>query len=85
MDERISLIMDYQSAHWTVIELCLKYGITRQTTACKYIERFDVLGEQGLMDLPSAPHKVANKTPESIEKAIIELRRNHPRYALKNY
>jgi len=79
MDERISFIMDYQSAQWTVAELCLEYGITRQT-AYKYIERFSVLGEQGLSDLSRAPHTVANKTPESVEKAIINLRRKHPRY-----
>lgn len=79
MDERVSFIMDYQSAQWSVTELCLEYEISR-STAYKYISRFLESGIPGLIDLPRVPHLIANKTPKAIENAIIALRRKHPRY-----
>jgi transposase InsO family protein len=79
MDERVSFIMDYQAAQWSVSELCLEYGISRPT-AYKYIARYEESGITGLLDLSRTPHTIANKTPASIEKDIIALRRKHPRY-----
>jgi len=63
MDERVSFIMDYLAAQWTVSVLCLEYGISRPTVY-KYIARFEELGIQGLLDFSRAPHIIANRTHE---------------------
>jgi len=83
MEERVNFINEYRSGVWTVKDLCQEFGISRPL-GYKYIERYELYGIEGLVDLPKTPHSSPNKTPSNIEKAIVTFRRKHPRYgALK--
>ena len=46
-----------------------------ERTASKWVRRFRAEGEAGLLDRSSAPHTVANRTPEERVQAIAALRR----------
>jgi transposase InsO family protein len=46
-----------------------------ERTAGKWVRRYRAEGERGLFDRSSAPHRVANRTPELRVEAIVALRR----------
>jgi transposase InsO family protein len=60
--------------------LCLEYGISRPT-GDKWIKRYK--NSETMENQSKAPHKTPNKTPEAIEKEIVELRRKHPAIGAK--
>jgi len=79
MDERVFFINEYRSGAWTVTDLCQEFQISR-TLGYRYINRFELHGMHGLLDLPSTPHSSPKKTPKPIENAILKLRSKHPWY-----
>lgn len=63
-------------------EACRLHGISRPT-GYKWLRRYEALGTVGLGDQSRAPRVVANRTPESIEEAITQLRRRYPSFGPK--
>ena len=57
--------------------LCSRFGISRKT-GYKWLERWRVAGEAGLEDQSRRPKKTPGKTSDSMEDAVVELRRKHP-------
>lgn len=55
--------------------LCREYGISRPT-GDKWIERY--LNGQPLNDQNRAPHNVANRTADDIERFIVDYRKKYP-------
>jgi transposase InsO family protein len=59
---------------WTVVAAAAAVGVSARC-ARKWVGRYRLEGEQGLLDRSSAPRRVANRTaPERVE-AIVKLRR----------
>ena len=79
MDQKKEFIILSKSGKFTVSELCLLFGISR-TTAYKYLDRYARKGYSGLEEKSRSPHHHPNRTSEEVEKAIIELRKEHPRW-----
>jgi transposase len=79
VQERQSFIMEWMADGISVTELCKAFGISR-TLGYVYIRRYLKDGFQGLGELSRAPRRVWNKTPESVEKLIVDIRKHHPRY-----
>lgn len=77
MEEKIRLIGDYLNGVFSFIELCERYGISRKT-GYKWVDRYVEEGIKGLDERPRRPINHPLKTPEYIEKAILEIRRKHP-------
>ena len=48
---------DYESGHWSMTELCERYGVTRPT-GYKWLARHRAGGRAGLADRSRAPHHV---------------------------
>src|SRR3954447_7089438 len=59
---------------WSLAEAAAAAGVSDRTCR-KWVGRFLVGGEAGLLDRSSAPRTVANRTPESTVAAIAALRR----------
>ena len=57
-------------------ELCEIYDIARET-GYYWLRRYQQGGLEALQDLDRAPERHPNQTPESIEEAVLELRRAH--------
>ena len=55
--------------------LCREYNICRPT-GDKWIKRY--LNGESLADKSRAPFKTVNKTPEAVEKLIVDYRKSHP-------
>jgi len=77
MEEKIRFIGDYLNGVFSFIELCERYGISRKT-GYKWVDRYVEEGIKGLDERPRRPINHPLKTPEYIEKAILEIRRKHP-------
>jgi transposase InsO family protein len=59
---------------WSVTEAAEAAEVT-EPTARKWVDRYRAEGQAGLLDRPSAPHRVHNRTPEDRLGAICALRR----------
>ena len=79
MDERTRFVLEYERGLCSMAELCRGYGISRDT-GYVWVKRYSTEGLEGLRDRSRAPQRVANQTPEAIEGAVLELRRQHMRW-----
>ncbi len=60
-------------------ELCRRYGITRPT-GYKWAKRFGAGGVEALADRPRRPHRCPRRTPPEVERLVLRVRRQHPRW-----
>jgi transposase InsO family protein len=58
-------------------DLCREFGVSRKT-GYKFLERYQKLGEVGLMDLSRRPDRIARATSPITLQLILEARRAHP-------
>jgi transposase InsO family protein len=82
MGQRLEFIREYASELFTLSELAAQYGISRKT-AYKWLERFDGEGEAGVLDRSRRPHRSPQATAAELVRALIELRRRHPRWGAR--
>lgn len=81
-DERYRFVVEYLSDHFTMSEICARFGVSR-VTGYKWIERFRAFGLEGLSDRSSAPLCHGRRTPDAIREAIIALRDKRPDWGPK--
>lgn len=77
MEERVRFVENFESALYSVSELCERYGISRKT-AYKWLERYGREGESGLKDRSRAPKTSPSRTPACVAQPLIDLRQKHP-------
>lgn len=71
MLERHHFVQDLESGHWTMTELCVRYGISR-VTGYKWRDRFGQSGVGGLHDQSRAPRSCPHRTPDEVVQLILE-------------
>ncbi len=79
MDERRRFMEEWEKGEEDVTELCRRYGIARQT-GYKWAKRYAEEGEEGLAERSRVPHHCPQAMSEAVAKAIVALRREHPRW-----
>jgi transposase InsO family protein len=77
VDQRLQFLSSYQKEEMSVSDLCREYGISRPT-GYRWINRYEEVGPEGLLNLSSRPHSCSHATPEKTENAILVLRSKHP-------
>lgn len=77
MEERARFVEEFESALYSVTELCERYGISRKT-GYKWLNRYGVEGEAGLRDRSRAPRTSPSRTPDWLVEPLLGLRRKHP-------
>jgi transposase InsO family protein len=82
MDQRHRFVSLAESGHFTVIELCEQFGISRKT-AYKWIGRFRECGSKGLEDRSRAPKQIPGRTDTEVERLIVAERRRRPTWGPK--
>ena len=82
MDQRTQFIADYLREVQSVSELCDQYGISRKT-AYKWIDRYLRQGPAGLEERSRKPDTSPHRTPDEIQRALLETRRRHPSWGAK--
>jgi transposase InsO family protein/transposase len=71
---RLVMVLRVVEQGWSLAEAAAAAGVSDRTCG-KWVKRFLAEGEPGLVDRSSAPHLVANRTPERTIEAIAALRR----------
>ena len=71
MLERRHFIQDFVSGHWTMTELCVRYGVSR-TTGYKWVHRYQQSGASGLREHSRAPRSCPHETPQELVELILE-------------
>lgn len=74
---KYEFVMFAQQEGCNISQLCKSHNISRKT-GYKLLNRFNELGDQGLLDLSRRPHHSPLKSAEAIETAIVALREKHP-------
>ena len=62
-----------------MVGLCREFGISRKT-GYKIYDRYQDCGLDGLTDRSRRPYRHANQLPMQIEKLIVQLKREYPRW-----
>ena len=71
---RLVMVRRVVEEGWSLAEAAAAAGVSDRTCR-KWVGRYLDAGEAGLVDRSSAPHTVANRTPEHLVEAIAALRR----------
>jgi transposase InsO family protein len=82
MDQRVALIADWLRNEWTITELAQRYTISRKTVY-KWIDRYEEDAAEGLIERSRAPHSHGRAMRAEIRRAVLALRRSHPRWGPK--
>lgn len=82
MDLKEQFIRDWRKSNCSVTELCCRYGISRKT-GHKWLTRYIEHGPDGLRERSHANHHVHNRTDADTEKALVNLRKKHPKWGAK--
>jgi transposase InsO family protein len=77
MDERMRFIVAYDEGLYSMVELCERFGISRQT-GYKWLKRYKAGGVQGLEDQSHVPHRCPHRISDEVAEALMALRRKHP-------
>jgi putative transposase len=77
MEQRARFVLDALKGHFTMSELCYRYGVSRKT-GYKWIARYHGEGAVGCSDRLRSPRNHPNKTRALIVKKIVLARKKHP-------
>jgi transposase InsO family protein len=76
MEEKLRFVFEYQRDEQTMVELCARFGVSRET-GYAWLRRYRLHGVGGLSELDRAPRQHPNQTPGAVERAVLELRQAH--------
>lgn len=76
VQQRLQVVQAYLQDQSTMTDICLKYGISRKT-GYKWYHRFLKQGEEGLKDLPKAPHTSNQYYTDAQIKIAIDYKLKH--------
>ena len=76
MEEKLRFVFDYERDEHSMVELCFRYGICRDT-GYEWLRRFRLHGVKGLAELNRAARQHPNQTDAAMERAVLDLREAH--------
>lgn len=77
MEQRARFVLDALQGHYSMSELCGRYGVSRKT-GYKWIARYHGEGAVGCADRLRSPRNHPNKTRALIIKKVVLERKKHP-------
>jgi transposase InsO family protein len=77
MEERIRMLLDYDTGNWSVSELCRRYDVCRDTFY-EWRKRRESGGADWFLDHSHAPLGCPHETAAALKEAIVALRRRFP-------
>lgn len=77
MEQRARFVLDALKGHFSMSELCYRYGVSRKT-GYKWVERYEAGGASGCDDRSRAPRRHPNATSAAVERLVIKARRQKP-------
>ena len=77
MDERMRFMLALERQDESFAALCRRFGVSRKT-GYKWLERYEAVGIEGLIDRSRAPHDHPQAISEAITERCVAVRRTHP-------
>lgn len=77
MEQRAQFVLDALKGHYSMSELCGRYGVSRKT-GYKWIARYHGEGAKGCADRLRSPRNHPNKTRALVAKKVVLERKRHP-------
>jgi transposase InsO family protein len=71
---RLLIVTRVQDEGWSLAAAAEAAGVSERTAA-KWLARYRREGGPGLLDRSSAPRRIPQRTPDSLERAVVALRR----------
>ena len=71
---RLTMVLRVVEQKWSLTEAAEAAGVSDRTCR-KWVDRFRVDGEAGLLDRSSAPRSIPHRTPDELVEVIVMLRR----------
>jgi putative transposase len=82
VEERIALMREFESGAFSVVELCARYGISRETFYV-WKRRREAGGEHWFEEQSRAPGTCPHAVPPETIAAIVAMRARYPRFGPK--
>jgi transposase InsO family protein len=82
MEQREEFVVLAQKEGINFRELCRRYGIS-PTTGYKWVERYRLAGEDGLIDQSKRPLNSPGRSPNEVEALILQIRKAHPKWGAR--
>jgi transposase InsO family protein len=82
MDERLRFVRDAQREHFTMSELCARYGVSRRI-GYKWLVRYEAEGRAGLTDRSHVPKHCPHKIQPAMEELLVLERVAHPHWGAR--
>ena len=76
LDQRQQFIDALESGHWSMSELCARFGVSRPT-GYKWVTRYRAGGRAALADRSHAPHHCPHRTEDPQAALILAVRREY--------
>jgi len=76
MEEKLRFVFEYEQGHRSMMELCARYEISRET-GYVWLRRYGAMGLGGLVERSRAALRHQNQTPAEIEEMVLDLREAH--------
>jgi transposase InsO family protein len=77
MEERVRMLLEYESGNWSVSELCRRYGVSRDTFY-EWRKRKESGAARWFEDHSHAPLRCWQTTDDAIVEGVIRVRRRFP-------
>ena len=74
--ERQQFVEAFESRHWSMTELCERYGISRPT-GYKWLKRYREGGTVDLLDRSRAPHSCPHRMPAALALKVLAARQKY--------
>ena len=77
MEQRVRMLVDYDTGNWSVAELCRRYGVSRDTFY-EWRRRRESQAPDWFMDRSHAPLHCPHRTQAAQKEAVLSMRRRFP-------
>jgi putative transposase len=77
VDERMRFMLALERQDESFAALCRRFGVSRKT-GYKWLERYEAVGVEGLIDRSRAPHAHPQAVSTTIAERCVAVRRAHP-------
>lgn len=79
MKEKVKFVLANETREYAFNELCYRFNISCKT-GHKWVNRYNEEGFEGLNERSRAPHRSPGQTPEEIQRMILQLRVDRPKW-----
>lgn len=79
MEEKLRFIFEHERDELTMVELCERFGISRET-GYVWLRRYRERGIAGLVELNRAAQQHSNRTASELQDRVLTLRQAHMRW-----